>query len=66
MVPGTAIIIASDAPSHYVLLERGGPPVLPNSGDVQATRFRTFCWVLCLAESLSFLVFLKEILLTGD
>lgn len=56
-MPGTAIVMARDAPSHYVLLERGGPPVLLNSRDVQAVRFRTSCWALCLAESLSLYFF---------
>lgn len=62
MVPSTAIVMARDAPSQYVLLEGGDPPVLRNSGDAQALRLFVG---LCAWGSHCHFNFFKEILLTG-
>lgn len=65
LVLSTAITMARGAPSQCILLERRGPPMLPNSGDVQVARLRTFCW-LCAWVSHCLFFFLKRFFLTGD
>lgn len=56
-VLGTAITVARGAPLQDVLVETGGPPMFPNSGDVQAARFRTFCWLCAWVSHCLFFFF---------
>lgn len=66
---GTAIMMARDAPSLYILEEGGGPPVLPHWRCASSETWDFLLGFLLGGVTGSlffFFFFLEEVLLTGD